>query len=249
MIRRWFFWVSMVFALTLASTAHAKKFRYATGPKPAADTLGWVAEGDVQPLMRSQHPRIPLSNLQLTGLVADTAFTRAMRSAPLDSGLRVVLAPAESHPMNPLVERVMLRLLARRGIAASVRRTVVPDDSLRVVAANGEPVLEYGVTTARVTYLRLVGFLPGRVRIERQALVEGGLTLRLPASAAVIWSNDASFNLVDRFSRGSLALVEDERFSELKSPVPDRNFEKVLEPVIVVAVVAGLVALFFQNRP
>jgi hypothetical protein len=161
----------------------------------------------------------------------------------------VVLAPGESHPMNPVIERVMLRLLARRGIAASIRRSVVPDDSLKVVAAGGEPVLEYGVTTARVTYLRLVGFLPGRVRIERQALVEGGLTMRLPSNNAVIWSNEASFNLVDRFPRGSLALVEDERFGELKGPVPDRNFEKVLEPVIVVVVVAGLVALFFQNRP
>ena len=36
---------------------------------------------------------------------------------------------------------------------------------------------------------------------------------------------------------------------ELKGAVPDRNFEKAFEPVIVVGVVAGLVALFFQNRP
>ena len=241
--------LAVVLIAILFSTAEAKKFRYASGPKPAADTLGWVAEGEIQPLARSEHPRLPLTNLQMTGLVADTAFTRAMRGAPLDSGLRVVLAPAETHPMNPLVERVMLRLLARRGISASVRRGVVPDDSLHTVSAEGDPVLEYGVTTARVTYLRLVGYLPGRVKIERQALVEGGLTLRLPNNARVLWSNTASFNLVDRFPRGSLGLVEDERFTELKSPVPDRNFEKVIEPVIVVAVVAGLVALFFQNRP
>jgi len=54
---------------------------------------------------------------------------------------------------------------------------------------------------------------------------------------------------VDRFPKGNLALVEDERFAELKGAVPERNFEKVIEPVIVVLVVAGLVALFFQNRP
>ena len=63
------------------------------------------------------------------------------------------------------------------------------------------------------------------------------------------WVSDAGFNLVDRFSRAQVSLVEDERFSELKGAVPDRNAEKVFEPVVVVAVVGGLVALFFQNRP
>ena len=31
--------------------------------------------------------------------------------------------------------------------------------------------------------------------------------------------------------------------------MPERNFDKVMEPVIVLAVVGGLVALFFANRP
>jgi hypothetical protein len=31
--------------------------------------------------------------------------------------------------------------------------------------------------------------------------------------------------------------------------VPTRNVGKIFEPVIVVAVVSGLAALFFQNRP
>jgi hypothetical protein len=243
------FRAACLLTLLLAGFADAKTFRYSSGPKAPADSMGWVAEADLQPLLSSQHPRVPFTNLQLTGLVADTAFARALRGAPLDAGTRVVLAPVESHPMNPLIERAILRQLARRGITAAVRRSVVPDDSLRTVSAAGEPVLEYDVTTARVTYLRLVGFLPGRVKIERQALVEGGLVLRNPLNSDVMWSSDASFNLVDRFPKGRLSTVEDERFSELKGTPPDRNFEKVLEPIVVVLVVAGLVALFFQNRP
>lgn len=236
-------------ALLIAAPAAAKTFRYSTGPKPPADTLGWEAQSDLEPLMKSQHPRVPMTNLQLTGLVADTAFARAMRPMPVESGIRIVLAPSDAHPMNPLIERVLLRQLARRGITAAVRRTVIPDDSLRAVATDGEPVLEYSVTTARVTYLRLVGMLPGRVKIERQSLVEGGLVLRNSVNSTVTWSTDASFNLVDRFPRSSLSQVEDERFTELKSTPPDRNAEKVIEPIIVIAVIAGLVALFFQNRP
>ena len=65
----------------------------------------------------------------------------------------------------------------------------------------------------------------------------------------MLWTGDASYNLVDQFRRGQLDLVEDERYTDLKGTPPERNVDKVLEPVIVVAVVAGLVALFFQNRP
>ena len=97
--------------------------------------------------------------------------------------------------------------------------------------------------------MRLRGWLPGRVKIERQALVEGGLTLRDPHTGRVLWVGDAKYSLLDAFPRGQLPLVEDERFSDLKSPVPQRNADKAFEPVVVVAVVAGLVALFFQNRP
>jgi hypothetical protein len=43
--------------------------------------------------------------------------------------------------------------------------------------------------------------------------------------------------------------VEDERFSDLKGVVPERNMGKFVEPVLVVAVIAGLIVLFFQNRP
>ena len=119
-----------------------------------------------------------------------------------------------------------------------------------LVASNpGHPVLEYTVATARITYLRLVGWLPGRVKIERQALVEGKLTLRDPATGNVLWIADADHNLVDSFPQNQLPLVEDDRYSELKGAVPERNFSRVLEPVLVVAVVVGLVALFFQNRP
>jgi hypothetical protein len=234
--------------LCVPEAVHAKKFRYASGPKAPEDTVFSVSEVELEPIVRSRGPRVPATNLQVTSLVANLAFDRALASAPMDSGAHVVLAPAESHPLNFVVEHSVLRHLAKRGVSATVRRTLIPDDSLSVIG-QGDPVLEYQLASARVTYLRLVGWLPGRVKIERQGLVEGALTLRDPSTARVLWTGDASYNLVDAFPRGSIPLVEDERFSDLRSPVPERNVDKVLEPVIVVAVVAGLVALFFQNRP
>ena len=233
-----------------AGAAEAKKVRYASGPKPPADTVLSVAEPELVPIVRARGPRVPLTNLQLVSRVANTSFQRALATAPLDSGGHVVLAPAESHPLNFVVEHAILRELGRRGVTAMVRRSIVPDDSLAAIAGNpGDPILEYQLASARVTYLRLRGWMWGRVKIERQALVEGGVTLRDPATSIVLWTGDATHNLVDAFPRGQVSLVEDARYSELKGEVPTRSVGKVLEPVVVVAIVGGLIALFFQNRP
>lgn len=236
--------------LLWAGAAEAKKFKYAQGPKAPVDTVLSEPQVEIEPIVRPRGPRVPATNLQIVTLVANQAFERALRPAPFEAGAHVVVAPAESHPLNFVVEHAILRDLSNRHVTATVRRGIIPDDSLLAHTANpGEPLLEYQLASARVTYLRLVGWLPGRVKIERQALVEGKLTLRDPKTSDVIWVGDASYSLVDAFPRGQLSLVEDARYADLKNPPPTRNVDKVFEPVLVVAVVIGLVALFFENRP
>ena len=80
-------------------------------------------------------------------------------------------------------------------------------------------------------------------------MVEGGLTMRDPNTSVVLWVSEASHDLVDRFPRDKLSFVEDTRFSDLTADAPTRDAGKVLEPIVVVAIVGGLIALFFQNRP
>src|SRR5262249_17324667 len=101
----------------------------------------------------------------------------------------------------------------------------------------------------KVTYLRLVGLLPGRVKIERQSLVTGSIGMRDPNSAPGLWTTDTGQNFVDRFARNQGSLGGEERHPAPKSEGPQRDADKEMEPVVVVAVVGGLVALFFQNRP
>lgn len=242
---------ALVGLLLVGSPAEAKKFKYAAGPKPDVDTTFSVTEAEVTPIVRPRGPKVPATNLQVVTLVANTAFSRALQSAPIDTGAHVVLAPAASHPLNFVIEHAILRELGRRGVTATVRRTILADDSLAAYSPAGDPLLEYQLGTARVSYLRLVGWLPfsGRVKIERQALVEGALSLRDPRTANVLWTNGASYNLMDAFRADRVQMVEDERHGDLKSTVPARNVGKVFEPIVVIAVVAGLAALFFQNRP
>lgn len=234
----------------LAPAARGAKFRYASGPKAPEDTTLSVANHYLDPVVGARGPRTPYTNFQLVQFVADTAAARSLAGLPLESGAHVVIAPAHDHPLNFVVEHSLLAALGRRGVEVTVRRSPIPDDSLRTLYANpGDPILEYTLGSARVSYLRLVGWLPGRVKIERQALVEGSLSERDPGSSRILWTSDLRQNFVDRFPRGDVGLVEEERYPDLKAEPPQRNVDKALEPLVVVAVVGGLVALFFQNRP
>ena len=243
--------VAMLLALcTCAAPLHAKTFRYANGPKPPADSALAVANNYFEPVVASRGPRVPYTNLQMAQFVADSAVARTFATAVIEAGAGAVVAPARDNPLNFVVEHAILKALAQRGVNVAVRRSVIPDDSLRVLyGAGGDPVVEYSLGTAKVTYLRYVGFLPGRVKIERQALVTGSITMRDPNTARLLWTGDVGYNFVDRFNRGQVALVEEERYPDLKADLPQRNIEKVFEPVLVLGVIGGLVALFFANRP
>lgn len=239
----------LVMLAGLPAGAHAKTYRYQGGPQPQPDTTLSVAVPEIEEVVRARGPKVPLTNLQMLTMVSNTAFENGLKGAPLEKGNQIVLAPAGDHPLGFVAEHSVLRELGKRGVVTRVRRTPVPDDSLFALSNPGDPVLEYQLGSARITYLRLRGWLPGRVKIERQALVDARLTLRSADRGTVLWSGDAAHNLVDAFSRNQLSLVEDARYDALKAEPPGRTVDKVIEPVIVVAIVAGLIALFFQNRP
>jgi len=242
-------WIALVSLCLTSTAAEAKTYRYAGGPQAPADTTLSVAVPELETVTRSRGPKVPLTNLQLLTLVATAAFEKGLESAPLERGKEVVLAPAGDHPLNFVAEHAVLRELAKRGVPAAVRRIPVADDSVVAAMAAGSPLLEYQVASARVTYLRLRGWLPGRVKIERQGLVEARLTLRDPKTSTVLWTGEATHNLVDAFPRSQVSLVEEPNQPTLKGEVPGRSIDKAIEPVIVVAIIVGLVALFFQNRP
>src|SRR5689334_15890986 len=182
---------ALVALVALAPAAQAKKFKYASGPKPPEDSTLSVANTYLEPVVRSRGPRVPYTNLQLTQFVADTAVSRALASAVVDSGTHAVLAPAFPHPLNFMLEHSMLKALSRHGVDVTVRHEPIPDDSLRTLFGRpGDPVVEYSLGSAKVTYLRFIGLLPGRVKIERQALVTGSISMRDPNSSRVLWTAD-----------------------------------------------------------
>lgn len=111
-------------------------------------------------------------------------------------------------------------------------------------------LLTYRVPEARVDYVRLFrGGLFGAERIERRATVRIALRLANPGVDAVRWSATADTTISDVVMRSETVALEDRLRPETRPTPPTSGLKKVIEPVLVIVLIAGLVSLFYQNRP
>jgi hypothetical protein len=112
------------------------------------------------------------------------------------------------------------------------------------------PVLVLGVEEARVDYPRLYrSGLFGGLHVERRATARLSARLLRPETHAVYWIGAADTSFSDNVSRSEVRVLEDPNRPETKGVVPPQSWQKAVEPVLVVALVVGLVSLFYTNRP
>ncbi len=119
-----------------------------------------------------------------------------------------------------------------------------------VAAPEDLPVITWRVQEARVDYVREYrSGIFGAHRVERRARADLALRLTPAGSDAIAWSASADTAIGDVVLKSELAGLEDRTRPETRPVLPQSSFKKVLEPVLVVVLVAGLVSLFYQNRP
>ena len=117
-------------------------------------------------------------------------------------------------------------------------------------AAANLAVITYRVPEARVDYVRVFrGGLFGAERIERRASARISLRLLAPGTDAVRWSATADTSLSDVVMKSQVASLEDRTRPETRPIAPSSSIKKYIEPALVVILIAGLVSLFYQNRP
>lgn len=140
--------------------------------------------------------------------------------------------------------------IARAGGAPAVRPAPPPVSVMASSGAGTLPTLTYRVPEARVDYVRIFrGGMFGAQRIERRATARITLRLSIPGSDAVRWSATADTTISDVVLHSELAALEDRQRPETRPIAPSSGLKKVIEPVLVVVLIAGLVSLFYQNRP
>jgi len=143
---------------------------------------------------------------------------------------------------------------AQGGESSPPAATPSPSPAASVMANGGVAanlaVITYRVPEARVDYVRVFrGGLFGAERIERRASARIALRLLAPGTDAVRWSASADTSLSDVVMKSQIASLEDRTRPETRPIAPSSSIKKYIEPALVVILIAGLVSLFYQNRP
>jgi len=133
----------------------------------------------------------------------------------------------------------------------SAQRPAGASSSVLATGVGGDmTVISYRVAEARVDYVRQFrGGLFGAQRIERRGSARIALRMSSPGSDAVRWSASADTSMGDVVLKSEIAALEDRTRPETRPVAPSSGISKVVEPVLVILLIAGLVSLFYQNRP
>ncbi len=209
--------------------------------------------------------------------VTNTALIEKAASAAIDSMVQgltssteapVYLRPAVQHSAAWMVESKLEARLREMGIRVVVSRSVAPPSATAGAQADTlaagdtlqiEPeavgqvaetmTLEYRITELGMDYPRAWrGFLIGRKKVERLASVALLGRLIEDSSGALVWSGQGSATETDVVPASELPFLEGEGDAWQKGMLPAGKLGGVVEPLVVAAIVAGLVYLFYSNK-
>lgn len=140
---------------------------------------------------------------------------------------------------NFLVENALQSALT----AAGVQVRTAPDSL--------DPIVEFEVVDLSVMYPRshrAHWYGGGRV-VEREARARLFIRAVDPAGARILWADRTEAWRRDRVPKSELRALEEEKPAAYETPVPPpTHWNKVLEPIVVTGIVAGLIVLFFSNQ-
>jgi hypothetical protein len=145
-------------------------------------------------------------------------------------------------------ENLLLKTMRERGHRVSVAA------SKEGGVAAAPPVrpdyrFSYQIIKMALTYPKICRrYWLGAKEVERRA--EIGIFAKLidMDSGDVIWVGDTAKSFDDTIDYSLLKRVEDENYVFTKPARDETSWTRILEPVVVTGIVAGLVYLFFSNQ-
>lgn len=202
---------------------------------------------------------VPTHGMMLDS-VATSVAAELIRGQETDRPV-VLLLPIAGDTAGVLAQRLLERLrsvsgdvrIRERPLAAPGAQppTMPPGMGTTdpVPAAGVQPLeLHARVDGAGVTYVRRIRSFPFGVKgYERLVTMRASATMQDPRTGQVAWARSASGSLTDVVPRRDVAYVSGAA-AAWNPPLPQGSGFRLLEPLIVVGVVAGLVVLFYSNR-
>ncbi len=106
-------------------------------------------------------------------------------------------------------------------------------------------VIELGI---RYTGTHRSGFIFGDTKVERYAVASMQASLRELENPVQRWSGYGESAVLDEVPKDDLAILEGQRYPFTAPALPQKGGNRWVEPIIVSAIVVGLVFLFVSNR-
>jgi hypothetical protein len=154
-------------------------------------------------------------------------------------GVRVQLAPDGNTEEYKLLEDIFTQLLEDRGVEM-VYGAQSANDSLYKI--------DYKIPVFRLSYPKVYrSHLIGGKKVKREANLKMKAKL-ISGGGDVLWIGESSAEQSDQFPHGELARVQEGSYSFVTPEMPGSVWGKVVEPVLVSAIIVGMVYLFFSNQ-
>lgn len=199
---------------------------------------GWLAWGGLVLGL------VPTAGAQLTNyeLVVGTARETSRRLLhSLDSlgvSQPLSLRPVGNHAGKFLVENALAATLADQHLTVSTR-----EDSAGMA-------LEFEVVDLGLAYTRVRrrSWL-GEKRVVREGRARVFARLLDLGAARVVWADHAEAKVRDEVRFDDLKRLEEQTPPDyVKATLPERRWNKIVEPAVVTGIVVGLIVLFFSNQ-
>lgn len=154
-------------------------------------------------------------------------------------GVRLRIVPSANTEEYVVLEDVFTRLLEERGID-TVYREPEEGDSLYE--------LDYRVPVFRLSYPKVYrSHLIGGKKVKREANLRVHAKL-IADDGDVLWIGDSSAEFSDQFPHGDLSRIQEGSYEFVNPEMPGSGWGKLVEPVLVSAIIVGMVYLFFSNQ-
>ena len=211
--------------------------------------------GSIAPRVRAAES-MPKTHAAMLDSVAGMAAADLLRGAAIPAGHAVrITTPLAGDTLGFLAQRIVEQL-RRSGTEvrlvtthATAEAGVADDPPGRAREDSTDLVLNLEVRSAGVSYVRPVKSFPfGLHGYRRLASMQVGANLLDPVTREVLWARSVSASAADEVRRGDLIYAQSGSAGLVPLPPHAGGGTRLLEPLIVVGVVAGLVVLFYSNR-
>jgi len=212
------------------------------------------------------------TNFGLMEKVSTVVVDSLIRTMPLPLLGPVYIRPSATHDANWMIENVFAGRLKEKGVRVVVSivspAPVSPETSEADTAASRSEAqgsvfkmreipeteteaqsLEYRINELNLEYSKVWRpHLVGRKSVERVAVASLSARLVEESSGRLSWVGEGSATRKDVVPASQLPFLEGKNATWQKGTLPKGKGGALIEPLIVAAIVAGLVYLFYSNK-